>query len=78
MTDARPPAPRLETLPSEMRADVLDLYRSLGGRLERPALRPGAWDLALAGGDVVELDEELHFNQYRAQTLEWSWSRRLP
>ncbi len=78
VTDARPPAPRLETLPSEMRADVLDLYRSFGGRLERPALRPGAWDLALSGGYVVELDEELHFNRYRAQTLEWSWSRRLP
>jgi hypothetical protein len=27
---------------------------------------------------VLELDEELHFNRYRARTLEWSWSRRLP
>ncbi len=61
-----------------MRADVLALYRSLGGRLDRPALRPGAWDRALVGGDVVELDEELHFNRYRARTLEWSWSRGLP
>jgi hypothetical protein len=42
VTDARQPAPRLETLPSEMRADVLDLYRSLGGRLDGPPLRPDA------------------------------------
>ncbi|MDP9435243.1 MAG: hypothetical protein M3P93_08665 [Actinomycetota bacterium] len=75
--DTRPPPPRLETLPSELRADVLDLYRSLGGRPDRP-LQPGAWDLALAGGDVVELDEELHFNRYRARTLERSWSQGRP
>ena len=78
VTDVRPPAPRLETLPSQLQSDVLDLYRSLGGRLDRPVLRPGAWDLALAGGDVVELDEELHFNRYRARTLDGTWSRRLP
>lgn len=29
----------------------------------------GAWDLAFTGGLVVEFDEELHFNRYRAQTL---------
>ncbi len=75
--DTPPRAPQLETLPSKLRADVLDLYRSLGGHGDRP-LRPGAWDLALAGGDVVELDEELHFNRYRAQTLERSRSHGLP
>jgi hypothetical protein len=36
---------------------VAALYRELGGQQEQPALRPGAWDLALAGGVVVELDE---------------------
>ena len=77
VADERPPAPRSEALSPEMREDVLDLYRSLGGRPGRP-LRPGAWDLALTGGDVVELDEELHFNRYRAATLERSWSRQLP
>jgi hypothetical protein len=75
---ARPAAPRLDSLPSPLRDDVLDLYRALGGRSGRPALRPGAWDLALASGTVVELDEELHFNRYRAQTLDRSWSARLP
>ena len=78
VTDARPPAPRLDTLPAPLRAEVLDLYRALGGRRDDPALRPGAWDLALAAGGVVELDEELHFNRYRARTLESSWSPRLP
>lgn len=74
----RPVAPRFESLPSPLRDDVLDLYRALGGRSERPALRPGAWDLALLSGAVVELDEELHFNRYRALTLERPWSGRLP
>ncbi len=38
----RPVAPRFESLPSPLRDDVLDLYRALGGRSERSALRPGA------------------------------------
>ena len=74
----RPVAPRLESLPSLLRDDVVELYRALHGRSERPALRPGAWDLALASGAVVELDEELHFNRYRAVTLERPWAARLP
>lgn len=74
----RPAAPRLESLPSPLRDDVLEVYRKLGGRSHRPALRPGAWDLALASGAVVELDEELHFNRYRALTLERPWSAGLP
>ncbi len=41
-------------------------------------LRPGAWDLTLAGGVVVELDEELHFNRYRTRTLTAPWARKLP
>jgi len=39
--------------------------------------RPGSWDLSY-DGLVVELDEELHFNRYRARTLEASWTLRLP
>lgn len=74
----RPVAPRAESLPSPLRDDVLELYRALDGRSERPALRPGAWDLALASGAVVELDEELHFNRYRAVTFDRAWSARLP
>lgn len=78
VTAQRPPAPRLETLPADLRAAVVALYRELGGHQEQPVLRPGAWDLALAGGVVVELDEELHFNRYRARTLAEPWARNLP
>jgi hypothetical protein len=78
VVQTRPVAPRLDWLPSPLRDDVVDLYWALGGRSERPALRPGAWDLALASGAVVELDEELHFNRYRGLTLERAWSAQLP
>jgi hypothetical protein len=54
------------------------LWRELGGFLPMPVWRPGAWDLVFAGPLVVELDEELHFNRYRALTLEASWARDLP
>lgn len=75
---SRPAAPRIESLPPPLRDDLLTLYRLLGGRSERPVFRPGAWDLALTSGAVVELDEELHFNRYRALTLERPWSTSLP
>lgn len=78
VTSERTAAPRLEMLPAHFKADLLDLYRSLGGRLDRPSLRPGARDLALAAGIVVELDDELYVNRYRAETLERPWSGRLP
>lgn len=70
--------PRLDVLSRELAADVLDLYRSLGGTSHRPLLRPGKWDLALEGALLLELDEELHFNRYRQLTLERGWSRHLP
>jgi hypothetical protein len=73
-----PPAPRLDVLPADLCAAVVALYRELGGQQEQPVLRPGAWDLALAGGVVIELDEELHFNRYRARTLAEPWARKLP
>lgn len=56
----------------------MELYQVLGGKEPVRALRPGAWDLAFADGLVVELDEELHFNQYRLRTLQAPWSVRLP
>ena len=72
------PAPRLDVLPADLCAAVVALYRELGGQQEQPVLRPGGWDLALAGGVVIELDEELHFNRYRARTLAEPWARNLP
>jgi hypothetical protein len=58
--------------------ELLALYRSLGGLLKRPTWRPGVWDLSFGGPLVVELDEQLHFNRYRARTLDTSWSSALP
>ncbi|MFF0547054.1 DUF7255 family protein [Nocardia thailandica] len=64
-----PPAPRLTHLPAAAVRELGTVYAGLGGALPMPPLRPGAWDLAFADGLVVELDEELHFNRYRAETL---------
>jgi len=50
-------------------AEIGRVYRQLGGILDLCPLQPGPWDLELAGV-AVELDEEQHFNRYRALTLE--------
>jgi hypothetical protein len=76
---ARPPAPRLETMPDRARERVLDLYRTLGGHAEEfVVFRPGVWDVVLADGVIVELDEEQHTNRYRRTTLEPAWAEGLP
>ena len=72
-----PPAPRLHRALSSA-AEIDGLYRALGGTLDEPTLRPGAWDLSFEGGLVVELDEELHFNRYRSATLQPTWGASLP
>ncbi len=71
------PTPRLEDLCAESRAEVHRLYRALGGQIENPVLRPGAWDIRV-DGVLVELDEELHFNRYRLLTLQSVSYQRLP
>jgi len=73
-----PPRPRVAELPQSMKDELMELYRRLGGQDGVPTLRPGPWDLVLEGPLVVELDEELHFNRYRALTLSVSWSTDLP
>lgn len=78
LAEQPPTAPRLGVLPADTRAAVEGLYRGLGGKQEPPVLRPGGWDLALVGGVVIELDEELHFNRYRSRTLATPWSTGLP
>jgi hypothetical protein len=75
----RPPAPRLDAMPAEAVERVLDLYRALGGGAEEfVVFRPGVWDVVLADGLIVELDEEQHFNRYRRATLEPDWTDGLP
>lgn len=72
------PGPRLHDLPPERVEQITDLYRALGGRNASPQLRPGGWDVALPGGVMIELDEELHFNRYRWITLQAEWAAELP
>jgi hypothetical protein len=73
-----PPRARVENLPIDFKAHIDALYMDLDGQVEAPSFRPGKWDLAFEGGLVVELDEELHFNRYRALTLSGNWTQRLP
>jgi hypothetical protein len=49
--------------------EVFRIYRRLGGILNQPPLSFGEWDICL-NGFIVELDEEQHFNRYRAITLD--------
>jgi len=69
LSDRKPAAPRLSSLDANSVDAMLELYRSMGGIGDHPPLRPGSWDLAFTNGLVIELDEELHFNRYRAATL---------
>lgn len=73
-----PKRPSLDSLSPELLSELDGLYRRLGGIKDQPAFRPGAWDLSFADGLVVELDEELHFNRYRALTLDAPWCAGLP
>ena len=49
--------------------EALNIYRRLGGVHDVPPVHPGAWNIA-CGDLVIEVDEERHFNRYRAFTLE--------
>lgn len=49
--------------------EMVRTYRKLGGILDVPPLFFGKWDICLTEF-IVELDEEQHFNRYRAATLE--------
>jgi hypothetical protein len=71
------PAPRIGDLHPDAAAEVLGLYCQLGGRRGTSDLRPGPWDV-LVDGLLVELDEQLHFNRYRAATLAAASCQRLP
>ncbi|MFD1720328.1 DUF7255 family protein [Amnibacterium endophyticum] len=75
---AKQAPPRLENLPPRAVDDLRNLYRKLGGVDESPAFRPGVWDIVLEDGAVLELDEELHFNRFRATTLGERGFERLP
>lgn len=64
------PFPRLRDITHSQYASTVDtLYRTLGGILDVVPLNLRAWDIEF-DGLAVELDEYLHFNRYRAVTLD--------
>lgn len=56
---------------NEGKLEMKRVYQNLGGVLEIPPSRFGAWDI-ITSDCLIELDEEQHFNRYRAQTLKSS------
>lgn len=73
-----PRVPRLPGMPEPAASWVMATYEHLGGVLDTPTLRPLGWDIPTTSGLIVELDEEQHFNRYRAETLNMSWAGDLP
>lgn len=70
--------PRLaDVLGSELASSVDEVYRRLGGVLDAVPVNFRKWDLEF-DGVALELDEYLHFNRYRAITLESPVYDRLP
>jgi hypothetical protein len=53
------------------KSELSEVYKSLGGTLQVPPTRFGGWDI-VTPNFIVELDEEQHFNRYRAETLKSS------
>ncbi len=77
--DAKPPRLRVDSLPQDAQDHLFHLYRELGGVLDSlPPYTTGGWDIMLADGHVVELDEEQHFNRYREISLQQRSMQELP
>ena len=71
-----PPVARMDSLPVQLQFEIASLYYRLGG-LDPLPVRAGSWDMAF-GDLVIELDEEQHFNRYRALTLDTPFAAKLP
>ena len=54
---------------SDRYEEICNIYKALGGVLDTPPVNPGAWDIDTPSF-IIELDEENHFNRYRAITLD--------
>ena len=79
LSTVKVPAPRWKTLPDEARNDLVKVFAALGGKSELKSARgPGAWDITLSDGLVIELDEQAHFNRYRVESFNCSSSSALP
>lgn len=79
-SETRVRSPRVGDLPAAAVQHVARLHVGFGGSADEiDRLRPGSWDLVLEDGSLlIELDEELHFNRYRAQTLSFPGASALP
>lgn len=69
---------RTHALPANVREEIVSLYRELGGVLDIQDFKSGKWDIVCKDGLTLEVDEELHFNEYRAATFHSSWASQLP
>ena len=65
-------------LPAGARAEILELFKNLGGMPGHSEFRAGPWDLTFRNYIQLELDEEQHFNRYRQMVLQSSWASVLP
>lgn len=59
---------RKDLLASSALGEIDRIYRLLGGILAEPPLHVRKWDMVFHN-TAIELDEEQHFNRYRAITL---------
>lgn len=77
-----PRLPRIADLDFTQRDRIGGLYDLLDGYPDHfDRARPGGWDLAFdtpGGPLLVELDEEQHFNRYRALTLDATSDLGIP
>lgn len=79
VSDVKPPRLRVASLPQGAQDHLFQLYRELGGVLDSlPSYTTGGWDIVLTDGRVVELDEEQHFNRYRAVSLQQEAKPEFP
>lgn len=60
--------PKIYDFDSKHYGYVKDVYTNLKGQLDEIPLNIGNWDVSTEKF-IIELDEELHFNRYRAITL---------
>ncbi|MEM1136578.1 MAG: hypothetical protein AAGI07_12130 [Bacteroidota bacterium] len=54
---------------SKYKESILKTYQLLGGKLATPEIKAPNWQIVLENNYIIILDEVLHFNRYRLQTL---------
>lgn len=77
ITDDHLPRPAMsDFLRSGIEDEITNVYKALGGILEKFPARLKKWDMEV-NGVAVEFDEERHFNRYRLITLDSKVYRKL-